>query len=444
MTLVGPRMGNSLRFLLVTLTSDGIYVINADGSGLIRLTDDSSDNSHPSWSPDGQRIAYHSYRDGDAEIYVMNADGSDQTQLTDNSIWDGEPSWSPDGRRIVYSSGDSLNEDLYLMNSDGSGQTQLTDNSDNLIGRDHSPSWGPAIASVQPNSTPTPTPTPKPTSTATPVPTAIPTIAPTLQPTPVATATPLPITTPIPTQTSQSGSIPGQVPFGDNQTPSGTFEEKNLVRAQQEWIIEVELVLGDRVVVTYTSGIKRGVIFNVIDSIGESIYTGEQAADGGTEFTAKLNGSYELTFLNPLLLSPQEVEVEYQVIPTLKPKATRTPIVRTSTSTVPTRTSSPTRVASTPISSTATPIPTPTPLASARGTSTPAPTQPPSSVVTPTPSPPSPTPAPEPTPERGFFINSLPTQGNSGDWDFMDPVALSIIGITLTLVGTLVQLFRGR
>ena len=49
----------------------------------------------PSWSPDGGRIAFDSLRDGNGEIYVMNADGSGQTRLTDNPASDGSPSWSP-------------------------------------------------------------------------------------------------------------------------------------------------------------------------------------------------------------------------------------------------------------------------------------------------------------------------------------------------------------
>ena len=58
----------------------------------------------PAWSPDGRRIAFASTRDGNREIYVMNADGSGVTRLTDNDADDGYPSWSPDGRRIAFDS----------------------------------------------------------------------------------------------------------------------------------------------------------------------------------------------------------------------------------------------------------------------------------------------------------------------------------------------------
>jgi hypothetical protein len=70
-----------------------IYVMNADGSGQINLTDNPADDLGPAWPPDGSRIAFHSERDGNPEIYVMNADGSDVIRLTTAG---GEfPVWSP-------------------------------------------------------------------------------------------------------------------------------------------------------------------------------------------------------------------------------------------------------------------------------------------------------------------------------------------------------------
>ena len=132
--------------------------MNADGSGQTPLFDNDATGVDPNWSPDGQRIAFTSVRDGNAEIYVMNADGSSQTRLTDNEALDEDPRWSPDGRLIMFESdrGGNRDREIYVMNADGSAQTSLTDNE----AHDFYGSYGVwSVGSVpEPQVTPTPTP----------------------------------------------------------------------------------------------------------------------------------------------------------------------------------------------------------------------------------------------------------------------------------------------
>jgi len=69
--------------------------MDAEGSNPVRLTDNPAYDAYPAWSPDGTRIAFHSWRDGNWEIYVMDADGSNPVNVTDNPSGDYSPAWSP-------------------------------------------------------------------------------------------------------------------------------------------------------------------------------------------------------------------------------------------------------------------------------------------------------------------------------------------------------------
>jgi WD40 repeat protein len=116
-----------------------IYVMNADGSALQRLTDDLAYDAWPTWSPDGSQIAFMSDRSGNPDIYVMDADGSNLRQLTDhpaNDIW---PEWSPDGARIAFPSRRDGNFEIYVINADGTNLQRLT----NTPGHEDFPAWSP-------------------------------------------------------------------------------------------------------------------------------------------------------------------------------------------------------------------------------------------------------------------------------------------------------------
>ncbi len=115
-----------------------IYVMGENDAAPARLTNNPEIDDWPDWSPNGTKIAFSRYSAGKPDVFVMNADGSSQVNLTNNPAWDSRPSWSPDGNRIAFESnraGSVLQ--IWVMNADGSGAVQLT----NTPQLNSGPSW---------------------------------------------------------------------------------------------------------------------------------------------------------------------------------------------------------------------------------------------------------------------------------------------------------------
>jgi uncharacterized protein YjdB len=103
-----------------------IYVMNADGTGATRITNDPQGDGRPAFSADGQSIVFHSSRTaGKQQIWSVNLDGTGLTQLTKDSV-NFSPTVSPDGQTIAYVSLREKNYDIWLMGRDGSNQRRFT------------------------------------------------------------------------------------------------------------------------------------------------------------------------------------------------------------------------------------------------------------------------------------------------------------------------------
>jgi Tol biopolymer transport system component len=127
-----------------------LYVVNADGTALERLTDSPGWEIHPSWSPDGTRMVYAVYPPGVddtiyASLWVMNADGSNKRRLTKGSVKGDWAVWSPDGKTIAFMRALALEEHaIFSVNADGGGLKRVTRPAPGTpVGKqvDHIPDW---------------------------------------------------------------------------------------------------------------------------------------------------------------------------------------------------------------------------------------------------------------------------------------------------------------
>ncbi len=118
-----------------------IYVARSDGSAARQLTSGGGLNVEPEWSPDGTKIAFFSDRGGPGEIWVMAADGSDVRLLTNGPSLNASPSWSPDSARIAFHSERDFpggyESAIYVMDADGKDQRRV------VGGAGLSPDWSP-------------------------------------------------------------------------------------------------------------------------------------------------------------------------------------------------------------------------------------------------------------------------------------------------------------
>jgi Tol biopolymer transport system component len=120
--------------------SEELFVVNADGTNLARLTTTDAGEGDHGWTPDGTKIIFSTYVNSNREVYVMNADGTGQTNLTNNSANEGGGVISPAGNKIAFTSDrNSFGNEIFSMKADGTGRKMLTDSTQ----EEYAPVWSP-------------------------------------------------------------------------------------------------------------------------------------------------------------------------------------------------------------------------------------------------------------------------------------------------------------
>jgi len=129
-------------------SGNDIYVININvvGGQPVRVTATTGGYSAPHWSPDGTRLVFSAFDEQlhNSEVFIVNPDGSGLTNVSRHSSEDYHPSWSPDGRQLVFvssrdASAASPSAAVYVMDVDGANVRRLTSRND----YSSSPAWSP-------------------------------------------------------------------------------------------------------------------------------------------------------------------------------------------------------------------------------------------------------------------------------------------------------------
>lgn len=110
------RDGNKIFFHSNRNGNYDIFVMDTDGGHVMTVIDNPADDVNPDASPVDDQIAFFSNRDGNYEIYLANSDGSNQRRLTFNPAGDFNPVFSPDGKNVAFHSNRNGNMDIFLIN----------------------------------------------------------------------------------------------------------------------------------------------------------------------------------------------------------------------------------------------------------------------------------------------------------------------------------------
>jgi TolB protein len=139
---IKPRVspdGNKIAFVSYKDRFPFLYIFDRRSGMSSVLSKEPGLNSSPSWSPDGKRVAMTLSKDTNTEIYVKDADGKNAIRLTRNRFSDTSPCFSPDGSQIAFVSDRGGKPQVYVMSASGGDASPLSSQGGNSF----DPAWSP-------------------------------------------------------------------------------------------------------------------------------------------------------------------------------------------------------------------------------------------------------------------------------------------------------------
>jgi Tol biopolymer transport system component/predicted Ser/Thr protein kinase len=118
--------GNAIAFESWRSGIGNVWVCDSDGSSPRQLTHFETETGYPHWSPDGRQIAFESVEGGDWNVYLVDVEGGPPRSLTRHPSWDGRPTFSRDGRWVYFMSERSGHKEIWRLAAQGGEPVQVT------------------------------------------------------------------------------------------------------------------------------------------------------------------------------------------------------------------------------------------------------------------------------------------------------------------------------
>lgn len=131
--------GRKIAFALSERGNSDIYVMNLDGSDMMRLTRHNAVDTNPTWSPGGTSLLYTSDRTGTPQVYQMDADGLNKRRITEENPYNDSAAWNPRYDMMAYVSRFENDFDIFIMDLNTRQNYRVT----RMQGSNEDPEWSP-------------------------------------------------------------------------------------------------------------------------------------------------------------------------------------------------------------------------------------------------------------------------------------------------------------